>query len=85
MQTYANILRLPLAIAYTPTDLNASLASHSDKDVIVIDTPSRNLRQAAEMTELMALLTNLPAACANYFVADATAKLSDLTRAVEAF
>ncbi|MEK7443043.1 MAG: hypothetical protein AABZ78_19720 [Chloroflexota bacterium] len=85
MQTYANILRLPLAIAYTPTDLNASLASHSDKDVIVIDTPSRNLRQAAEMIELMALLTNLPAACANYFVADATAKLSDLTRAVEAF
>lgn len=85
MQTYADILCLPLAIAYTPTDLNASLASHGDKDVIVIDTPSRNLRQAAEMKELTALLTNLPAARVNYFVADATAKLSDLMRAVEAF
>ena len=83
MQTYADILRLPLAVAYTSTDLSVSLSSHQDKDVIVIDTPSCGSKQAADVTELKTLLAILPATRANYFVADATAKLSDLARAVE--
>lgn len=86
IQTFADILRLPLSIAYTPADLSAAMADHRDKDVIVVDTPGRNPRRPAELVELAALLAPLPAASRRIFlVASAAAKPNDLTASADAF
>lgn len=85
IQTFADILRLPLAVAYTPADLTAAIADYREMDLIVIDTPGRNPRRSAELVELAALLTPLPLSRRTFLVASATAKSSDLAEAASAF
>lgn len=85
INTFAEILRLPLTVAYTPADLNEALDEHKATDVIIIDTPSRNPRRAVEIVELAALLAPLPSSRRTFLVASATAKLNDMADAEAAF
>lgn len=85
INTFAEILRLPLTVAYTPADLNEALNDYKGTDVIIIDTPGRNPRRTAEMVELAALLAPLPASRRTFLVASATAKPSDMADAEAAF
>ncbi len=85
IQTFADILHVPLTVAYTPADLTAAVADYREMDLIVIDTPGRNPRRTAELVELAALLTPLPLSRRTFLVASATAKSSDLAEAASAF
>jgi len=85
IQTFAEILDVPLSVCYTPGELSAALAAHADKDLIVVDTPGRNTRRALEMVEITTLFTPLPQSRRTYFVASATSKTADLAEATTAF
>ncbi|HEY8349314.1 MAG TPA: flagellar biosynthesis protein FlhF [Clostridia bacterium] len=56
LKTYAEILGIPVSVAYTPAELKEALSLHSDKDMILIDTAGRSHKNKAQFEELKALV-----------------------------
>lgn len=54
LRTYADIISVPLDVAYAPDDLRALIAAHHDKAAILIDTPGRSQHSTAQLSELRA-------------------------------
>ena len=56
LRTYAEIIDVPLEVAYTPQDMRNALQRHTDVDLVLIDTAGRNPRSDMSMAELRAFL-----------------------------
>lgn len=56
LAAYARILNVPLEVAFSPADVDALVAKHSDKDLIVMDTVGRSQRNREQLSELGAML-----------------------------
>jgi flagellar biosynthesis protein FlhF len=52
LAAYARILNIPLEVPLCPEDVDALVAKHSDKDLILIDTVGRSQRNRSDLTEL---------------------------------
>lgn len=83
-RSYAETLRLPLRVAYTPDELAQAVSAESDADLILVDTPGYNPRRETELIELGALLTALPERT-TFLVASATTQEAGLNDALAAF
>mgnify|MGYP003775437735 CR=1 FL=1 len=57
LKTYAEILGIPVSVVYTPAEMKEAVNSHSDKDLILIDTAGRSHKNKAQFEELKALIT----------------------------
>lgn len=57
LKTYAEILGIPVSVAYTASEIKEAVAQHSDKDIVLIDTAGRSHRSKAQFDELKALIT----------------------------
>ena len=56
LATYARILNVPLEIAMRVEDVDALVAKHADKDLIIIDTVGRSQRSNEHILELAAFV-----------------------------
>lgn len=56
LKTYAEILGIPVSVAYTPAEMREAVSLHSDKDLILIDTAGRSHKNKAQFEELKALI-----------------------------
>lgn len=56
LKTYAEILGIPVSVAYTATEIREAVTQHSDKDIVLIDTAGRSHRNKAQFEELKALI-----------------------------
>lgn len=56
LKTYAEILGIPVNVAYSPGDIVDAVGQHSDKDLILIDTAGRSHRNKTQFEELKALV-----------------------------
>lgn len=56
LKTYAEILGIPVSVAYSPNDIMDAVNQYSDKDIILIDTAGRSHRNKAQLEELKALI-----------------------------
>ncbi len=56
LKTYAEILGIPVSVAYTATEIQEAVSRNSDKDVVMIDTAGRSHRNKAQFEELKALI-----------------------------
>lgn len=56
LATYARILNVPLEIAMRVEDVDALVAKHADKDLIIIDTVGRSQRSNEHISELAAFV-----------------------------
>lgn len=56
LKTYAEILGIPVSVAYSPSDIMEAVSQHTDKDIILIDTAGRSHRNKAQFEELKALI-----------------------------
>ncbi len=56
LKTYAEILNIPVSVVYTPMEVKEAISQHSDKDLILIDTAGRGHKNAAQFSELKALV-----------------------------
>jgi flagellar biosynthesis protein FlhF len=76
LQTYAEILDLPIAVAYTPADLGQLVAeaggSRRGPEVILVDTPGRSQHQGNRLAELRAFVQAAPGATVLLTVSAAT-------------
>ena len=75
--TYADLMELPLEVAYSPDELRAAVDRQSDADFILVDSPGCAQRNEAQIRELSAFVETLPGATVLLTVA-ATVKLRDL-------
>ena len=83
-RTFADTLGIHLELVYTPADLVNIVRDHRDADLILVDTPACNPRREADVVSLGEMLTAIPNRL-TYVVAPATAKDSDLMKAISAF
>ena len=56
LATYARLLDIPLEVALSPEDAANLIASHADKDLILIDTIGRSQRSREQVAELARFL-----------------------------
>ena len=56
LKTYAEILGIPVSVAYTPGEIKSRIEEFSDKDLVLIDTAGRSHRHNAQFTELRELV-----------------------------
>jgi flagellar biosynthesis protein FlhF len=84
LRIYAEIIGLPLEVAYTTADLAAAVHRHRDKDVILVDTPGRSQRHSAHLQELHAFLQAVPRRLV-YLTVDAGTRHADLLEITERF
>ena len=57
LKTYAEILGIPVSVAYTPAEIKEAVNLHSDKDIVLIDTAGRSHRNKTQFEELKALIS----------------------------
>lgn len=84
LRAYADILGLPLEVAYTTADLGAAVHRHRDKDIILIDTPGRSPRDTGHLQELHAYIEAVPQRLV-YLTIDAGTRYSDMLDVVRRF
>jgi flagellar biosynthesis protein FlhF len=61
LKTYADILRLPLEVAYSPEELTGHVLDHMDADFVFVDTPGRSQRNAGQLADLRRFVLSVPA------------------------
>ena len=61
LKTYADILRLPLGVAYGPDELTDHVLEHMDADFVFVDTPGRSQRNAGQLADLRHFVLSVPA------------------------
>lgn len=84
LKTYAKIMDLPLEVASSGVELNAALAKHSDKDLILIDTAGRSPKDSERIDELRGYLESTPGIEA-YLCLSATTRSSELDEVIATF
>jgi len=84
LQTYAEIIGVPLEVAYTPSELLALTRRHADKSLILVDTPGRGQHNQERLAELRGFVESVPEGSA-LLALDASTKHGDLLETVRAF
>ncbi len=84
LKQYAQILQLPLEVAYRPEELREIIERHRHQEVLLIDTAGRNPLLSKPMEELKDFVTIHPK-IESHLLLSATTKESDLEWIVERF
>jgi flagellar biosynthesis protein FlhF len=82
--TYADLMELPLEVAYSPDELREAVDRQSDADYILVDSPGCAQRNDAQIRELSGFVETLPGATVLLTVS-ATVKLRDLIDVQDGF
>src|SRR5581483_11139826 len=84
LRTYADILRVPIEVAYSPDELTAKVMDQVDRDFIIVDTPGRSQRNGDQLAELHRFVTAVPAQ-RTFLTLTAGARYRDMLDVVERF
>ena len=84
LKTYAEIIQIPLEVAFTPAELKSGIEKHNDKDLILIDTAGRSQKNKHQMYELKDFLQE-STPDEMHLVLSATTKYKDLLDIIEKF
>jgi flagellar biosynthesis protein FlhF len=84
LRTYADILDLPLEVAFRPEDLKKIIESNMHQDLLLIDTVGRSPNDSRHLEELRAFLAVHPQ-LENHLLLSATTKDRDLSQIVQRF
>lgn len=84
LKTFANILDLPIEIAYTSDDISGAMRRFADKDVIFVDTVGRSPGDSRSLEELEKYC-NMLNPDEVYCVMSATSKIRDMYETVKRF
>ncbi len=86
LKTYANILSIPLQVAYSPEDMGQVKEEFSDMDLVFIDTAGRSHQNQEQKEDLAELLKVIPKEEREIFlVLSATTKYRDLLKITDCY
>ncbi|MBU4236335.1 MAG: flagellar biosynthesis protein FlhF [Proteobacteria bacterium] len=84
LKVYGTIMNLPVEVVITPEQLEQALLSHSDKELILIDTGGRSPRDTLCIEELATFL-RADLAIDKHLVLSATTRRTELLEAINRF
>lgn len=84
LRTFAKLIGLSVDVVLTPAELKQALATHREKDLLLIDTAGRSQRDALQMVELTSFFGENPEV-AVHLVLSATASATNLAETIERF
>lgn len=83
LKTYAEIIGIPVQVAYSPKELKDGIAKMRDRDLILIDTAGRSQNNYLQIAELKNYLEGVNAEI--HLVVSATTKSRDVDDIIKAF
>ncbi|NLM40793.1 MAG: flagellar biosynthesis protein FlhF [Firmicutes bacterium] len=83
LKTYAEIIGLPLHVAYSPKELKEGIAKLKDRDLILIDTAGRSQNNHIQIAELRNFFEGVEAEM--HLVISATTKPRDVDEIISVF
>ncbi len=84
LKTYAEILGIPVSVAYTAIDIREAVRQNMDKDLILIDTAGRSHKNHSQFEELKAMVT-ASEADEMYLVLSTTTSLRNCREILESY
>lgn len=84
LRTYANLLQVPVEIAYNSKDFEQAIEKLADRDLIFIDTAGRNYKEAKFVEDLTRLI-DFSLDMESYLVLSMTSKEEDMRAIIEQF
>ncbi|MEC5422675.1 flagellar biosynthesis protein FlhF [Virgibacillus sp. C22-A2] len=84
LKTYAQILEIPIEVAYNSEDYKNAVTKFAAYDLILVDTAGRNFRDEKYVNELMSSLS-ASVEITTFLVLSLTAKPNDLSEIVDQF
>ncbi len=84
LKTYAEILNIPLEVAYNHEDFNKAKQKFHDYDVILVDSAGRNFKNAKYVADLEHIY-QFNEEMENYLVLSLTSKHADMVKIVSQF
>ena len=85
LQTYGEILNVPVQVIYNPGDIAKAIEKFSGYDLILIDTAGRSHKNKMQISELKAYLENKNHIIEIYLVLSVTTKYLDLIEIINSF
>ncbi len=85
IETYAEIMRIPVTLVESAADLAKSLALAADADLVLIDTIGRSPRDLAKLAEMKEILAACGSRAVMYLALSATTKASDAEEILRQF
>lgn len=83
LKTYAEIIGIPVQVAYSPRELSEGIAKMQDRDLILIDTAGRSQNNQLQIAELKNYLEGIAAEI--HLVISATTKTRDIDQIIGSF
>lgn len=83
LRTYAEIIGVPLEVAYNPRELRNAVTRLHDRDLILIDTAGRSQNNYLQMAELKTYLEGIDVEI--HLVVSATTKVEDVNEIIRIF
>jgi flagellar biosynthesis protein FlhF len=77
IETYAEIMRIPVSLVESAEDLRKNLALYQDTDLILVDTIGRSPRDLGKLAEMKEILSACGGQSRVYLALSATTKASD--------
>ncbi len=85
IETYAEIMRIPVQLVESASELAKSLAVNQDADLVLIDTIGRSPRDLAKLAEMKEILGSCGSRAYVYLALSATTKASDAEEILRQF
>jgi flagellar biosynthesis protein FlhF len=85
IETYGDIMSIPVACVETFQDLRKQLALYQDTDLVLIDTIGKSPKDYMKLAEMRELLDACGSAAQVYLAVSATTKTADLTEIFQQF
>jgi flagellar biosynthesis protein FlhF len=85
IETYAEIMRIPVSLVESAADLQKHLTLYQDTDLILVDTIGRSPRDLAKLAEMKEILVQCGSRACVYLALAATTKASDTEEILRQF
>ncbi|MGA2975107.1 MAG: flagellar biosynthesis protein FlhF [Spirochaetia bacterium] len=85
IETYAEIMRIPVSLVESAAELQKKLALFQDTDLILVDTIGRSPRDLAKLAEMKEILSQCGSQACVYLALAATTKASDTEEILRQF
>jgi flagellar biosynthesis protein FlhF len=85
IETYAEIMRIPVSLVESAADLAKAMALYQDADLILVDTIGRSPRDLAKLAEMKEILDKCGSGAVVYLALSATTKASDTEEILQQF
>ena len=85
IETYGDIMGVPVSCVETADDLRKTIAMHSDADLVLVDTVGKSPRDAVRLAEMQRVLAACGPKAETHLALSATTKASDMIQIMRQF